>query len=161
MQHQQGMPQLPMMGMGGGPIAAGDLSAVAATLAPVLSAPGRAPVATPLHEKMQDPHFSQLMATWPEQLRRYAKRSGDTHTHAKARARIATCVPASELLVVSRFGPDSLPALSAACACCPPHPHLTDCSPQARRRGSAELSEQERWYCPLSCGKYYKTTSTR
>ena len=68
------------------------LTAVAATLAPVLSAPGLAPVATPLHEKMQDPHFSQLMATWPEQLRRYAKR------------------------------------------------------PQARRRGSQELSEQERWY---------------
>jgi hypothetical protein len=84
-----------------------DLSSVAATLAPVLSQPGLAPVATPLHEKMQNPQLAHLLASWPEQLRRYAKR------------------------------------------------------PQARRRGSQELKEEERWYCPLKCGKWFKTTSTR
>lgn len=64
-------------------------------MGPVLSAPNGAPVATPLHEKMQNPHYSQLMSSWPEMLRRYAKK------------------------------------------------------PQARRRGSLELSEAERWYSDI------------
>lgn len=85
-QHQQMMMQ--QQQQQGGQLASGDLSAVAATLAPVLSAPGRAPVATPLHEKMQDPHFSQLMATWPEQLRRYAKRSATEQTHPTRDSRL-------------------------------------------------------------------------